>query len=310
MSQPDLDSKLAVIQLGWDLTKSNTLLAGLLGGFVLTLATHGTDQDLAQRFLTCRDARRGSYSLLASACVLVPMMLLFLVVGTLLYYFYAGQQAAYPLPADLNHLFPTFIVQELPVGFRGFVMAGILAASLSSLTSALNALASTTIADVYRPLRERLSLSRGAQEQTHLLRASRGITLVWGGVLVLVALAFVGNKGNVLTLALQALTYFYGALLGVFLLGLFTSRGSRLSVVTGMLAGVVAVLLLQARQFIAAPEAAPAIIRRLLLEPLPESAHNAVLDTIPELAWPYWIIVGASITVGIGSVGRARPEST
>lgn len=303
---PDLRAKLAIVDFGVDLKQSNTLLAGLLGGFVLTLATHGTDQDLAQRFLTCRDARQGSYSLLASACVLVPMMVLFLAIGTLLYYFYGTAQAAYPLPEDRNHLFPTFVVKELPTGFRGIVIAAILAASLSSLTSALNALASTTVADVYRPLRERLSRSRGDREQAHLLRASRGITLLWGGVVVVAALAFAASKGNILTLALKALTYFYGALLGVFLLGLFTRRGNPLSVVTGMLTGVGAVLLLQARQFIATPDGAPGIVRELI-QALPETTRHAVLNVVPELAWNYWLVVGATLTLVIGSLGQTRP---
>ncbi len=302
LSHPELTEKLAVFRPAWDLARDNTLLAGLAGGFVLTMATHGTDQDVAQRMLTCRNSRQGSLSVIGSAILILPLMALFLAVGTLLYFFYAQEKPAYPLPADLNHLFPVFIVRELPAGFCGFVMAGLLAASISSFTSVLNALASTAVSDFYMPLRKRMG---SPASEGHLLLVSRAVTLFWGVVLVVAALGFRGSGANILDIALSTLTYFYGALLGAFLLGIFTRRGSGLSVIAGMLLSVPAVLLFQLRDYLANPSTAPAVVQSLL-EQLPQHVTASVLH-VPALAWPYWIILGTAITFGVGFLGSRGP---
>src|SRR5437867_2042331 len=147
LGSPLVAQKASIIQTGGSFADESTLQAGLLGGFVLTLATHGTDQDIVQRVLTCRNSRSGSLSLAASAVLILPLMALFLAVGTLVYLFYQSHAPSYNLPANKDHVFPVFIVNELPGGFRGLVMAGLLAASISSFASVLNALASTTITD-------------------------------------------------------------------------------------------------------------------------------------------------------------------
>jgi SSS family transporter len=295
ISDPDFAAKTRVFHLAWDFTRSNTLLAGLAGGFVLTLATHGTDQDIVQRILTCRDARRGSLSLAGSAVMILPLMALFLAVGTLLYFH--GRDR--PPPPDLNHAFPLFIVAELPGGIRGVVMAGLLAAAISSFTSVLNALASTIVTDFYRPLRSRGRLDA---PEAHLVLVSRLATLASGIVIIALAIAFKGSKENVLELALQVLTYFYGALLGAFLLGIFTRRGTNATVIPGMLASVPVVLLLQVRQFLEDPSLAPSAVRDLL-ERLPAGAIQWLLDYVPVIAWPYWIIIGTAVTVAVGAIG-------
>ena len=306
LSSPSLTEKTAILNFGGALpeghtfwSQSNTFLAGLAGGFVLTLATHGTDQDIAQRMLTCRDSRSGSLAVFGSAILILPLMALFLVIGTLLYFFYEGRQP----PQDLNHVFPIFIANELPHGFSGLVMAGLFAAAISSYTSVLNALASTSVSDFYTPLRA--CLGRVPDDQ-HLLRVSRGVTLFWGALLVLLALAFQGSSDNVLKIALSVLTYFYGALLGAFLLGIFTRRGNSFSVITGMLASVPAILSLQLKQYLENPEAVPTGAR-ILIEHLPENFSNAVLQHVPTVAWPYWIILGTAITFGVGLLGSRGP---
>ncbi|HVR74581.1 MAG TPA: sodium:solute symporter [Planctomycetota bacterium] len=292
--------KTTVIHLGWSLSSPETLLAGIAGGFVLTLATHGTDQDIAQRMLTCRDAKGGSLSVLGSAVLILPLMGLFLLVGTLLFFFYQTRDVPYALPANLDHIFPLFIVKELPLGFRGLVMAGLLAVSIASFTSVLNALASTTIGDFYSPARKRL----GAEpSDRHMVRASRVVTLFWGAALVGLAMAFEGSSENLLTIALQVLTYFYGALLGAFLLGIFTRRGSSLSVITGMVLSVPAVLLLQLRHYVADPATAPQAIRTLLGADSLRPFLDLVERHVPVVAWPYWIIIGTAITFLVGILG-------
>jgi SSS family solute:Na+ symporter len=314
LSSPLLAEKTRIFIPEWGLKNPESLLAGLAGGFVLTLATHGTDQDVVQRMLTCRDSRSGSFSVLGSAFMIIPLMALFLLVGTLLFFFYASRSvAAYPLPENPDHLFPVFIVRELPRGFSGLVMAGLLAASLSSFTSVLNALASTVESDFYRPFRQwlgRPSLRKqslgGLPPERHFLRFSKAVTLFWGLALILLALAFQGSKNNVLDVGLSVLTYFYGALLGTFLLGIFTTRGSSASVVTGMIASVPAVLLLQFRAFVEKPELAPDSIRSLVLS-LPESWARGILAHVPSIAWPWWIVIGTAVTCALGLCG-SRPR--
>jgi Na+/proline symporter len=230
-------------------------------------------------------------------------MALFLAVGTLLHLFYAGREGLDAVKP--NDIFPKYIVEELPTGVRGLVMAGLLAAALSSFTSVLNALASTIIADFYRPFRARMGADAS---EAHFVGASRWATLVCGVVLMAAALAFQGSDQSVLDSALQVLGYFYGALLGAFLLGIFTRRGTSASVVAGMLLGVATVLLLQLRAFLAGPTLAPEIARRFI-EAIPDPVASALRTGIPLVAWPWWIVAGALVTLAVGALGSARARA-
>jgi Na+/proline symporter len=215
-----------------------------------------------------------------------------------------------------DHLFPLYIVSELPQGVAGFVMAGLFAATVSSFASVLNALASTTVADFLLPLSKRLrssgrpvsgdaSAAEADPSERRVFFFSRASTLVWGAMLMVLALAFRGSRQNVVDLALSALTYFYGALLGAFLLGVFTRRGTARSIVLGMTASVPVVLLLQLRRFLDAPSIAPDLVRTWL-EAIPPSVSAAVLEWVPALDWKYWIIVGTAVSFGIGALVQGK----
>lgn len=274
-----------------------------VGGFFLTLATHGVDQDNVQRMLSCKDDRAGIKSLLGSAVVILPLIMLFLAIGTLLWYSHATHPELKPAipenaignPAD--YYFPYFIAERLPSGVRGFVFAGIFAAALSSLTSVINALAATTVADFYRPF------FRSEASDRHYLLAGRVLTVLWGFVLIGLAISFVGSDDGVLTLALKVLTYFYGAILGVFLLGIMTGRGNVLTTSLGMLLGLTCVLLLQLRAFLDNAESAPPWAQRLL-EALPGGFRGTVEEFVPLLAWPLWVGLGALVSFGVGLLGN------
>ena len=300
VASPDFAAKTAIFRLDSGIGDANGLICGLLGGFVLTLATHGTDQDIAQRMLTCRDARSGSLSVIGSAVLILPLVLLFLSVGTLLWYFVHTGSPHFAEPKDLNRIFPLYIVRELPAGIAGLVLAGLLAAALSSFTSVLNALAATTIGDFYRPLRRRSTLA-----EAHYLRVSRVATGFWAIVLIGAALAFVGSRSSIIDLALKVLTYFYGGLLGAFLLGMLTRRGSDLSVALATLASVPIVLALQLRQWVAKPASAPGALESWIAD-LSPACRDAVIAWIPDIAWPYWIVIGTAVTLLIGASARGR----
>jgi SSS family transporter len=303
LAQPDLAEKIRIFHPSWALDRENSLFVGLLGGFFLTLATHGTDQDMAQRMLTCRDARGGSLSVLGNAAMILPLVTVFLAVGTLLWSFHQLGSPGYEVPLNKDHLFPLFIVHEMPSGLRGFVLAGLLAAALSSHTSVLNALASTTVGDLYRPLLERCR--RGSEE--HFLRASRWATGVWGLVLVATAMLFLGSGENIIKLALKVLTYFYGGLLGVFLLGILSPRGSDRSAFAGLLLSVPVVLALQLREYVLQSSAAPPWVEGLV-RALPGFVADA-LRRLPDIAWPLWIVVSTAVALVVGALGsRGRRE--
>lgn len=299
LSDPEIAAKTTVIRGGWSLGAPNVLAAGLLGGFFLTLATHGTDQDVIQRVLSSRGRRGASLSIFGSAVLILPLMALFLSVGTLLYARCRAHPPGYPLPANRDHLFPVFVVRELPPGIAGLVMAGLAAAAVSSFASVVNALAATVANDFYRPLRARRGRDPSNRE---LYSVSRAATLFWGAALAGLALSFHGSSDNVLNLALKVLTYFYGALLGAFLLAAFTRRGSPASLVAGMLASVLAVGILQVQQFVADPALAPASVRAAL-EVLPSACARWVRESVPAVAWPYWIVAGTAVSFSIGALG-------
>lgn len=302
LSDPGLLGKMTVFQGDVTLANPRSFVAGLVGGFVLTLATHGTDQDVVQRILSCRGSRGGRLSILGSAALILPLFLLFLLIGTLLYAFYTTRDPGYALPSNRDHLFPLFIVRELPRGFAGFVMAGLFAASLSSFASVLNALAATTLSDILRPVLRRV---RGERSEADILRLSRPFALAWAIALLALALAFQGSSDNVLMVALRVLTYFYGALLGAFLLGAFTRRGSGASVISGMVLSVAAVILLQLRHYLEDLALAPDSLRAVLLG-LPPALTDAVRGLVPLVGWPFWIIVGTAIAFSVGSFGSRR----
>jgi SSS family solute:Na+ symporter len=208
---------------------------GLIGGCFLTTASHGTEQLLVQRLLSARNERDSKLALFSSWFVVFVQFSLFLCIGVLLWVYYGEHKL--PAPAVPERTYPEFIWNHLPPGVAGLTIAAILAAAMSNLSAALNALASTTIMDFFRPLRPNHS------ESTYL-RLARWATVVWGGILFLTGWA-ARQWGGVLEAALSIASILYGGLLGVFLLGVLTDRPGRWSALTGMAAGLTATLLLR-----------------------------------------------------------------
>lgn len=220
----------------WDFTFSLTIpytfWAGMIGGAFLTFATHGTDQMMVQRYLACGDKLRSQVALIVSGVLVILQFLLFLFIGVLLFAYYKE----FPLDQELGHvneIFPIFIVEEIPSGLSGLIIAAIFAAAMSSLSSSLNSLASSSINDFYRPWFE-------GRSEEHYLRVSRLFTLGWGAVLTLIALLS-RNWGEVLNVGLSITSFTMGSVLGIFLLGLTRSANQRGGLL-GMLAGLVAML--------------------------------------------------------------------
>src|SRR5277367_3727026 len=213
-------------------SRSYSFWAGLIGGCFLTTASHGTEQLLVQRLLAAKTEKESRTALFASWIVIFFQFSLFLLIGLMLYVHYSDQHLAAPKPAD--RLYPDFIWHNLPAGVSGLVIAAILAAGMSNLSAALNALASTTIMDFYRPFS--LKRSPGLPE-SHFLTLAKWATVLWGAILFLVGLV-ARNWGSVLEAGLSIASILYGSLLGVFLLGLLTRRVRETAAMIAMIAGL------------------------------------------------------------------------
>ena len=224
--------KLHIFDFGFSLTRHYTFWSGLFGGVFLTMASHGTDQLIVQRLLAARSRREGQLALVVSGFVILAQFALFLVIGVMLY---AHYRELPPVAADNpDRLLPGFVVTELPTGLAGLLIASILAAAMSNLSAALNSLASSSAVDVLR------LTHRNQQAPEKTLRMARWLTVLWGAVLIGLAL-LARHWGSVLEAGLTIASIFYGSLLGLFLLARLSAANERGALI-GMAAGLATVL--------------------------------------------------------------------
>jgi SSS family transporter len=238
---------------------------GVLGGCFLTTASHGTEQLIVQRLLSAGNERQSRTALLTSWVVIFVQFTLFLIVGVCLFTLYRDH--GWEKPAVTDSIYPRFIWEQLPIGAAGLVTAAILAAAMSNLSAAVNALASTTVMDLWRPvvLRRGPNVETPQTEQLWLQRA-RLATVAWGVVLLGVAL-LARNWGGVLEAGLGIASIIYGSLLGVFLLGLLTRRTHETGAMIGMCAGL---------------------------------ALTLYIRFFTGIAWTWYLIIGTSVTFLVG----------
>jgi Na+/proline symporter len=204
-----------------------TFWAGVIGGAFFITASHGTDQLIVQRLLAARSQKQSVAALLSSGVAILFQFALFLMVGVMLWAFYRVPSATFGKP---DRIYPTFIVSKMPHGISGLLIAAILAAAMSNLSAALNSLSSSTIMDF-------LLRFRPQTDERARLRFSRLATLFWAMVLFGLALLALQKVGRVVEVGLQIASVAYGALLGVFLLGVVTRRANQRGAMVGMLFG-------------------------------------------------------------------------
>ena len=172
-------NKFRLFDFSLDLTRKFTFWSGLIGGMVLNTATHGADQMMVQRYLSARSQRQAAVALVASGFVILAQFALFLFIGTSLWVFYG----VFPPAGDIvrsDEAFTYFIIHYLPTGVLGLVIAAIFSAAMGTLAGSLNSSSSTIVNDLYRPF-------TGQSDERHLMRVARLMTVVWGGLLTLVA---------------------------------------------------------------------------------------------------------------------------
>jgi SSS family solute:Na+ symporter len=261
------EGKTTVLDFSLDRSVPYTFFAGLFGGAALTMASHGTDQLIVQRLLTCTDQRAAQKALVGSGVVVILQFLLFLMVGLGLWAFYGGRAFD-----STDEIFATFIVEQLPPGLTGLLIAGVFAAAMSSLSSSINSLASATAYDYWAPM-------VGARDDdVRILRAGRGFTLLWAALLIGGAVLFIplSQGTSAVEVALGIASLVYGGLLGAFALGVFTSRPGQRSAIVGIAVGIGTVTLLR-----------------------------------DQMAWPWYVLVGSTVTFVTGSlVGLTEPRRT
>src|SRR5437660_753168 len=309
-------SNVKLFQTGWNsqlpfgpalkamLEEPYTIFAAFIGSTLLTMATHGTDQDMVQRMLTAPDHRKSQLSLILSGLMDLPIAGAFLTVGILLSVYYAV--APDPnLPAADNEIFGHYIVQEMPVVFRGLIIAGVFATMMGSTSAALNALATSFTKDFYLPYIRRDATDRQA------IRAARIATAVFGVLMIIVA-TVAANAGlhdaklTIIPIAIGILGYTYGALLAVFLLGMLTrSRGSDGMNVVAMIVGITSVLVIWK---ITTPAFDILALFRGKLGPAEWNFGWFMPEWWPKISWPWYVFVGCTVTLAITILFRT-PES-
>jgi SSS family transporter len=247
-----------------------TFFVALFGGGVFSIASHGTDQLIVQRLLTTRSLRSSQKALIGSGIVVFFQFALFLFIGLLLFGFYSGQTPGQLGLATTDEIFAKFIVEELPTGLSGLIIAAILAAAMSTLSSSINSLASATTMDIYKPYWGK------ANSPEKDLRISRMITIGWGVIITGSAFVFAflqlqssGERPAVVELGLGIASYTYGGLLGAFLLGILSKKLRRCDAVIGFFAGLITLIFL---------------VKGLTI------------------AWPLYTLVGAVIVIIVGHI--------
>ncbi|MCB0282666.1 MAG: sodium:solute symporter [Calditrichaeota bacterium] len=250
--------------------KPYTFLGALIGGTFLSMASHGTDQLIVQRLLTTRTLKDSQKAIIASGVLVMVQFTLFLFIGMLLFSFYKGVPLADPsVPfSKADEIFPLFIIQQLPVGVKGIIIAGLFAAAMSTLAGSMSSLSSSVVLDLYKP---RLKNTDDRKE----LKISRIITVIAAVVLIFVAFTFIALNQSVVEIALGIASITYGGLLGTFLLGLFFKRADQKGAIIGFTA---------------------AIIVMILVSVLPITGLIK-----PIIHWTWFVLLGTIVTIVIGN---------
>lgn len=246
------------------------ILTGLVGGAFLSMASHGVDHLIIQRLLAARSLGDARKAIVGSGVLVIAQFALFLVVGLALFAHYQGR-----VFAAADEVFPNFIIEGLPPGISGLIIAGILAAAMSTISSSLNSLASATTHDIYARLAGR------QDDEAHLLRVGKVFTLAWAAILIGGAILFrlLASGTPVVVIALQIASFTYGGLLGGFLLGILSRRADQRDAITGMGTAIVLMTALWAAQ---------------------------QTGRIPHYVDTLWFaLIGSSITVAVGSASAA-----
>lgn len=262
--------KLKIMHLSGGFADSNWILTGLIGGAFLSMASHGVDQLIVQRLLASPNLKEARKAIIGSGIFIMLQFTLFLIVGLGVFAYFKGRAFGTP-----DEIFPRFIVEGLPLGISGLVIAGIFSVAMSSEASAINSLSSSLTLDIYGPLSHR------GDDQPHMLRMGKLFTLMFGLFLIIggVLFQFVQQGTPVVVIALQIASFTYGGLLGGFLLGLLSKKADQYDAMIAMGIAIVAMASLWALQQF--------------------GAMTKIVDGL------WFSLIGSAITVAVGMLSAA-----
>ena len=200
-------------------------ISAVIGGMFLSFASHGADYMMVQRVLGTKDLASGRKAMIGSGFFVLLQFAIFLLAGSLIYIYLGGA------PIDKDREFSTFIIDHLPIGVKGLLLAGILSAAMSTLSSSINSLASSTISDWF-----------GGKAD---LKKSRIISGIWALILIGIALLFDEGDSAIVILGLQIASFTYGGLLGLFILSKMKRDFHATSLIMGLIASLLIVFYLK-----------------------------------------------------------------
>ena len=251
-----LDSKLTFFKFELDFSSAGVFnFWSVLTGFVLlNIAAFGLDQDMTQRVLTCKNAREGSKAMIYSVIMVVPVMMVFISIGLLLYIYYdrpdimnsGGNKIIPSFKGESVTIFMYYVLNEIPAGVKALVTVGIVAAALSTLNSGLNSMSSVIVQDLYRPWRQRIAKDTADK---HYVKAGQfGMLIVASALSAMACLCYFWQQHSdmpLLQFALSVMVFSYSGLLGVYFTVLFTQRGNQHSVLAALIGGFLLTLMFQ-----------------------------------------------------------------
>lgn len=261
-SSTEISSKLSVFNFGFEngiagfFSQPYTLLSGLIGGAFLSMSSHGTDQLIVQRLLAAKDLGESKKALVTTGVIIIFQFALFLIIGVLLYAYYGL------LNIKSDEIFPKFIIEVLPSGVKGIIIAGLFAAALSTLAGSITSLSSSVMLDLYIPFKKTID------EKKNLLY-SKLLTIFWAVMLIFSAFIFMESSKAVVEVALSIASFTYGGLLGTFLLGLSNKKIKQNHAIAGFISAIVIM---------------------------------SFIIVFKVVAWTWFILIGVCVTLLVGNV--------
>ena len=282
-------SKVRMFDPSLDFSKPYTILGGMIGVAFFKICQYTTDQEFVQRQLACKDVRKAGRSLVASQLLSLPVVLVFLCIGSLLFVKYMHDpQADGALSAafftDARDIFPQYIKNHIPAGVRGLMIAGLLAAALSSFNSAINSMASSFVSDLFLPLRaEKGKALKSDKDQISSSRWMVGLMGVLLTGFAIVTCVMQQSSGlNLVDFATGVMCFAYAGMIGVFLTAIFTRRGNTKSVIAALVVGACIII--------------PLMFQKEFF------GHNYI-------AWTWWCPIGGLITTLVCMAGKPAKHS-
>ncbi|MCR5002966.1 MAG: sodium/solute symporter [Bacteroidales bacterium] len=263
-----------------------TILGGMVGIAFFKICQYTTDQEFVQRQLACHDVKKAGWSLVSAQLLVLPVVMIFLSIGLLLYVKYTHDAEGAMISGtsffkDARDIFPQYIKNNIPAGIRGLMITGLLAAALSSFNSAINSMASSFVADIYFPLKKKSGKSEGSDKDQ--IAASKKMVILMGMCLTafaIVTCVMQQQSGlNLVDFTTGVMCFAYAGMIGVFLTAIFTKRGNNRSVIAALLAGVAIIL--------------PLMFQKQLFGQT-------------YIAWSWWCLIGGTVSFLICVSGKKK----